>query len=178
MSNLNPITQPRDYVLMAGKKTPGITDIIGAGSIREWDKRKGYGNSGAFSVFIGRDLSTFTIRLRLYTVEHWEAWHAFRPLIERMPKRRMGAGKNSGAIDVWHPHLEAVDIRAVAITKLSIPEQTADGEWTINIEVIEYRMPHVALVKPDGPDSPTPVDPWDEKIDALEKQTQRLLGVE
>jgi hypothetical protein len=175
----NPLTQARDYVLLAGQKTPGYAEIVGAGSVRNWDERKGYGMTGAISIFTGRGLAKFTIRLRLYTEADWQGWNELKPLIERMPKRRYGEGKDSGALDIWHPTLEGLDIRAVGIVKLAAPEQTGDGEWTISIDVIEFRRPKIALAKPDGPESPTPLDDIEEKwIKPLTQQVDRLLGNE
>lgn len=175
----NPIERSQDYVVLAGKKTPGIAEIVGAGSVRDWDVRKGYGLLGAISVFTGRGLAKFSIRLRLYTLEHWREWDAFRPIVERMPKRRFGSGKDSGMLDILHPTLLGLGIKAVGVTKLSAPEQTADGEWTITIDVIEFRRPKIALATPDGPASPTPLDDVEENwIKPLTSQVQSLIKVD
>ena len=79
-------------------------------------------------------------------------------------------------MDIYHPTLEGLDIRAVAVTKLGAPEQTGDGEWTISIEVLEFRHPKLTLAKPEGPASPTPVDPVDQWIDDLAGQATRLVS--
>lgn len=173
----NPYTEPCDYVLLAGRKSPGLAEVVGASSPREWDERKGYGVSGAISVFTGRALAKFSIRLRLYTPEHWAEWYAWKPLVDRMPKRRIGGdGTDSGALDIWHPHLEALSIKAVGVVEVMQPEQAEAGEWVIEIKVIEFHRPTFGLAKPEGATA-TPVDPIEEQIiKPLTQQLERLAA--
>jgi hypothetical protein len=164
-----------DYILLAGQQSPGLVEVVGASSPREWDKRKGYGVSGAYSVFIGQDLSEFAVRLRFSTALHWAEWATWKKLVDKLPKKRFGSGKDSGMLDIWHPVLEDVGIKAVGVADRKAPEQTADGEWTIEIKFIEFRRPKLSLAKPEGA-AATPVDPVDEKIGGLLKQLDALAG--
>lgn len=174
----DPITDPCDYIRLAGVKSPGIADVVGASSPRDWDIRKGMGLSGAFSVFTGVSLAKFSVKLRLYTVEDWHLWYAWKPLVDKLPTRRGGGGKDSGVLDIWHPLLEALDIKAVAVAEPMQPEQTDHGEWTIEIKFIEFRYPKIALAKPEAA-AATPVDPIEEKvIKPLMEQFQSLADAD
>jgi len=170
----NPITDPCDYIKLSDVKSPGLADVSGASSVRRWDEREGFGISGAFSVFKGRGLAHFSVKLRLYSVEDWDGWDAFKPIVDKLPTRRGGTGKDSGVLDIWHPLLETLDIKAVAAAEVMQPEQTDSGEWTIEIKFLEFRYPKIALAKPDAA-AATPVDPVEEQIiKPLIKQLQGL----
>lgn len=159
----DPITSPCDYILLAGIKSPGLADVSGASSVRRWDEREGFGISGAFSVFKGRGLAHFSVKLRLYSDTDWAAWYAWKQIVDKLPTRRGGDGKDSGVLDIWHPLLEGLDIKAVAAAEVMQPEQTDNGEWTIEIKFLEFRYPKIALAKPEAA-AATPVDPVEEKI--------------
>lgn len=134
----NPFEQPIDYALVAGRRTPGLCDIEGAGSPRQWDERRGYGVSGATLVYRGLKLSTFTMRLRLYGEGDFRAWHEFEPTVARAP-----TGERAQALDIVHPLLEEVGIRSAVVEDVLAPQQTADGEWTVEIRWKEFRQPRV-----------------------------------
>jgi hypothetical protein len=168
----NPLKSPADYVLLGGKRTPGFADISGAELKRRLDIRQQYGATGAIVVFRGRELCRFDISLRLYEEQHFVDWEAFRPVVERDPRR----GLPKGALDIWHPVLEGLSVTAVLIEKVSAPEQTDDGEWTVKIGCLEYRPPMLALAKPVGSKSSPAPDPVDQRIEQLIKQFQELAG--
>jgi hypothetical protein len=170
----DPITQPQDYAKIAGAMTPGVCEIIGAGDPRAWDKRKGMGISGAFSVFTGQDLAQFTVRLTLYTVEDWAAWHKFRPIIAKVPRRRIGKGKDSGVLSIQHPITQEVGISSIVIENLGAPEQVDHGVWAIDIKVMEWRQPKVALAAPEGA-ADQPVDPIEE--DVIKPLTSQFMSL-
>jgi len=134
----NPFEQPIDYALVAGRRTPGLCDIEGAGSPRQWDERRGYGVSGATLVYRGLKLATFTMRLRLYGEGDFRAWHEFEPTVARAP-----TGERAQALDIVHPLLEEVGIRSAVVEDVLAPQQTADGEWTVEIRWKEFRQPRV-----------------------------------
>ncbi len=170
MTSLNPIEAPVDFVILAGLPSPGIAEVLGAGSPRKWDERKGYALSGASLVFKGNGLAKFTLQLRLYTIEHWEAWEAWKPLVMRPP-----VGERARALDIYHPFLDSLEIRSVVVEDVLQPQQTDDGEWTIEIKLIEYRRPVVALARQDGSRNRS-TDPVDQYIDALSSQVQELAS--
>ncbi len=173
-SSYDPIVAPCDYILLAGQRSPGIAEVRGSSSKRAWDEREGFGISGSFSVFKGRRLSWFSVLLRLYSSEDWRGWYEWKRLVDAIPKRR-GGGKDSGYLDIWHPWLEANDIRAVAVAEVMQPDQTADGEHTIEIKFLEWRHPKLTLATPAAAEA-TPVDPVEEHIGKLTKQLEELAA--
>ncbi len=170
MTAWNPIDEPVDYILLAGKRSPGLADVTGANSPRNWDKRKGYGLMGAIAVFHGMDLSTFTVKLRLYSLQDWADWHQWKALVDKPP-----VGKRPRSLDIVHPLLDELGIKSVVVEDVSQPEQTDHGEWTIEIKFLQWRAPVVRLAKPEG-STATPVDPVEQEIGKLTDQFQRLAA--
>jgi hypothetical protein len=166
----NPLDNPVDKVGLGGKLTPGLAEIVGADSPRQWDERTGYGLSGATVFFHGIKLSHFSIKLRLFTAADWDDWHAFKPLVDKPP-----IGKRPRSLDVSHPLLEDLGIRSVVVENVSVPEQSDDGEWSIEIKVIEFRKPKFTMAKPEG-STATPVDPVEQQIQANTDKIAKLLA--
>lgn len=164
----DPITSPVDHIELAGKRSPGLCEVIGAGSPRKWDERRGYALSGATVVFRGIGLARFTVRLRFYTPEDWAAWYAWKPLVDKPP-----LGKRPSALDIWHPLLEAQAIKKVVVEDVGQPDQTEDGEWTVEIKFIEFRRPQIALAKPEGSKA-TPADPVEREIERVDAENKTL----
>lgn len=157
----NPIEEPTDFALVAGQRTPGLCDVKKAGSPRAWDERRGYGLSGSTLVFRGTRLAEFSLCLRLYTVEHWADWHAFKRIVAR-PE----AGTRATALDVVHPQLAEVEITSAVVKDVLAPVQTSDeGEWTIEIQMQEFRRP-VVTVAPVAASSPRVENNADRAIEA------------
>jgi hypothetical protein len=157
----NPYDDPVNYALCAGRKTPGLLDVAGAGSPRKWEERQGYGLTGATLVYLGLGLSPFELKIRLYSVEDWNDWHAWKDVVQKPPVNRVPR-----AIDIIHPLLAEVKIKAIVVLDVSQPEQTGDGEWTITIKCQAYRRPKITLAKPEGA-AATKNDPVDEAITNL-----------
>jgi hypothetical protein len=160
----DPINDPCDYIKLAGQKSPGLADVSGASSIREWEERNGYGLTGGRSIFMRRKLSRFSVKIRLYTEEEWAEFQEWRKVVDKLPTRRGGNNAASGMLDIWHPLLEELDIKAVGVAEVLQPEQTEDGVWTYEIRFIEFRQPKVTLARPDAAKA-TPVDPVDTYIE-------------
>lgn len=167
----DPTKAPVDYILLAGRKSPGIADIERANSPRAWDERRGYGLSGATTIFRGVRLSHFTVKLRLYTAEHFAEWAGFAALVQKPP-----IGERPKQLEIWHPILEDLGIVACGVEDVKQPVQTRDGEWTIEIAFIEYRKLTTALSRPDGAQA-RPVDPIDRHIEDLANQVQVLSAL-
>lgn len=166
----DPLTQPIDYILLAGKKSPGLATVTLADSPRRWDERNGYGLSGATVVYRGAGLSHFSVTLRLFTVQDWADWRAWKSLTDKPP-----LGKRPRSLDIWHPLLEDLEIKSAVVENVLQPDQTGDGEWTIEIKFIQFRQPKFALAKPEG-STATPVDPVEQEIGQLTSQFQTLAG--
>lgn len=152
----NPLDTPVDFVLLGGQRSPGIAEITGANSPRRLKEFKGFHLEGARVIFRGVDLAHPILTLRLYTADDWDGWHRFSRLVREPP-----VGKRAKAIDIWHPLLEMNGIRAVMIQDVGQPQQTADGEWTVQIKMTESRPLKRNLETIDGSDN--------KKKDALDK---------
>lgn len=149
-----------DYAIIAGTKTPGICEIVGADAPRKWDERQGYALSGAWLIFTGNGLAHFSIKLKLYTKQHWLDWWRFRPLIAKRPQPVVQGDMffaRPHALDIWHPLLEPLGIVSIVIESESQPVLTDEtGEWTIELKVIQFRAPvGPAAAKPVA-SKPTP----------------------
>lgn len=167
MSLWNPIAEPQDWVDFAGIRSPGFADIVGASSPRSWDERDSYATAGAFLVYHGKKLSHFSVKLRLYSAEDWDGWWQLYPILAVLPRR----GQVAKAIDITHPVLAAIGIHAVVVEEILQPEQTADGEWTVEIKLIEFRAPVISVAKADGAKA-TPADPEDAQLAELQAEAE------
>lgn len=169
---MNPIRNPEAYdvVMIAGQPTPGLAQIVGAGSPRTWDKRKGMGLSGAWLFYMGDDLAEFSIVLQIWTEEQWAAWEKFQPLLQKPP-----IGTRPKALEVYHPYLAPLGIKAIVVRDVMAPEQKDDGLWEIEIKVTQFRAPKPAIGKPDAAKAKeAPKDDVDKVIENLTKQVQDL----
>jgi hypothetical protein len=157
----NPLDAPVDYIELNGKRSPGLADVTGAHLPRNWDKRKGYGLMGAFTVFHGMDLVDFTVTLRLYTAQDWDDWFAWKPLVDRPPD-----GKRPRALKIKHPLLAQLGVSSVVVTDVHQPkpDDAGSGMWSIDIKFLQYRVPLIKLAKPDGAAAPAEEDPVETKI--------------
>lgn len=166
-----PIDDPVDYVELAGQRSPGICEVLGGSSPRRWDERRGYGFSGSTLIFRGVGLCRPTLKLRLYTAQDWADWHEWSRLVQRPP-----LGERARALDIVHPILEDLGVRSVVVEDVLQPQQTADGEWTIEVRLIEYRRREAALERIDGATAAV-TDPIDKQI-LLNNQELRALSQE
>lgn len=166
----DPISNPIDYIKLNDKKSPGVAEVVGASAPRKLKELEGYALSGGFVLFRGNKLAKFSVEIRLYTVQDWADWYAWKPLIDRVP-----VGERAKALSIWHPHLEDLNIKAALVEDVTQPKQTGDGEWTITIKFCEFRSPKRTLAKPEAAAS-APIDPIDAKIKALTDQFEALAG--
>lgn len=166
----NPYRDPVDYILLAGEKSPGVAIVSEASSPRQWDERKGFARSGARVVFRGIGLSHFTVTLRLASESDFDAWEAWKPLVDRPP-----VGERARAKDIWHPILEDLGISSVVVEEVIQPTQNENGIWDAVIRFIEYRRPVRILEPIEGSEEvPTPLSEDDLVIRALTGQLTAL----
>ncbi|HMI84647.1 MAG TPA: hypothetical protein VK550_11165 [Polyangiaceae bacterium] len=168
MSNWNPLVTPIDYILLTRKKSPGLAEIVGASQPRKWDERPGYGLSGAFIVYTGTGLAHFSVHVHLFTVADWDAWNIWKQLIAKPP-----SGLKPEALDIWHPFLEDLGIKAVVVEDQLQPVDVGNGEWVHEIKFVQFRMPTPAVCKPMAAKSePEPEDSVDRTIKNLYSRIQ------
>ena len=176
---LNPLRNPEafDVWFLAGQVSPGLSDIAGANSPRNWDERKGYGLSGATIVYTGDGLAQFSIKVFLWEDEHFEQWEAFKVLLKKAP-----AGTRPKALDIYHPILDDLEIRSVVVEDRSqlTEVQGEPGMFYVEIKFKQYRAPQPAVGKPQGsqskPNEPTAEDAFEKTIQELTKQVQELAS--
>lgn len=179
----NPLSNPLDYIVLAGERSPGVATISGAGSPRKWEKRASYAYGGAIVVYRGIDLAAFTVTLSFTTEQHWQDWAAFRLLLHRPPQPNIGAGierispfgRRPSALDIWHPIVADLNITSVVVLDVLQPVQVADGEWSVDVKFQEYRRPRFALSRPDGSQD-EPVSENQREIQALRRQAGSLAA--
>lgn len=148
----DPIASPVDFVVVAGQRTPGLAEVVGAGSPRQWDERRGFDMSGATLRFRGKKLARFSIKITLATTEEFAAWAAFAPVVLTVP-----AG-GRGALDLKHPILNDWGIRSGVVEDVLQPAPDGDtGKYIVEIRMIERRPPEEAGSTTVGSvDSPAP----------------------
>lgn len=222
-----PLTEPVDFAIVAGHRTPGVCEIQNVDTPFRWDERRGYAQSGSTIVFRGAGLTRPLMLLRLVTDQDWEDWRAFSPIVMREPApdaaevraqgRRLdaarrerdelvqqigtdprvverdptitdrleragrranqpaplGAIRRPRALDIWHPILEDWGVRSVVVENVLQPKQTGDGEWTIEVRLIEYRVPVFALARPEGSQA-APQDRFEALIQQADAENQAL----
>jgi hypothetical protein len=173
-----PLSSPVDSIVLAGRQSPGIADVQGAGSPRRWDIRKGYALSGARAVFRGMDIARFRVRLRLYTKADWSAWHDWKAIVQRPP-----SGTRPQALDIWHPVLEDCGIASAVVEDVSQLEGAESGEWTVTISFIEHRPPLPMIIRTEGASATGTESEWQRRIrlerefgEALDRELVRQSG--
>jgi hypothetical protein len=154
----------QDYVMLGGKQTPGVCNIVKAGTPRTWDIRQGFAFSGAFVVYGGAGLAKFDLIITLWEDEHWSDWDDFASVLEEPAKpsaeqiaRALAAGffpatLKPSALAISHPILTVrpLNIQSVVVENVSQPVQSEFGDWDITISLIQFRAPSpVVLGKPD-----------------------------
>lgn len=131
-------------VKVKGVASPGRARISMASIPYNWDIQEGYGLSGASMTFKGRGLVKFTLYIDLWAPEHFIAWQLWMVLI-RPPSTSVPL-----VVEMGHPVLSMLDVKAVAVLSLGQPERQSNGMWTVRIDCIEYREQQKSLVKPRG----------------------------
>lgn len=174
-----PLTDPVDYIVLAGLRSPGIATIEGAETPRNFDERRGFGVSFASLRFRGVSLARFKVLLRLYTEKHWDDWHEWksivaRPSSESNPRRGPIQRLTAPPMEIEHPILSDLGITSVVVENVVQPTQTDDGEWTIEIRCIEYRAPVIALETTEGAADRTENDNVERQIAANSRLIEQL----
>lgn len=145
----SPLSAPQDYATIAGQRTPGICRVEGFRTRARWDIRQGPALTGARLRYRGFEPAQGKLILTLTTPEDWAAWWSFAPIVRRAP-----LGERATHLEIDHPILAAMDIRAVAVASVGQPTPVDDrGTWSIEIELIEYLEPLPAVSTPDGADT-------------------------
>lgn len=175
----------QDYIIIGGHKSPGVCEFARpAEQPRNWDIRKGYGYSGAFTVFTGTGLAKFSVLFKLWddpqtpTTSQWSDWAAFAKAVLTDPI----PGMRPKALTIQHPTLSTppLSITAVVVTNVTSFVQDELGLWTCTVDFLEFRSPVQELGKPDAAIPPlaaslmTANDHYTEAIGLVQKSFLQL----
>lgn len=174
----NPLRNPSlyDVIKLSGITSPGQCDLTGAHAPRKWDVRRGFGLSGATSVYMGDDIDKFAVRLMFWEEGQIDEYNQkFVPLLAKPPR-----GQRPKAQTFYHPLASdpPIGIISVSVQDVTQLQQIQDGLWAVDILLIPYSKPKPAVAKPiaAGDDRPKPEDEDDKTILALSDQVKARLG--
>lgn len=157
----SPLSAPRDYAMVAGQRTPGICRVEGFSTKSRWDIRQGPALSGARLRYRGFEPAQGKLILTLTSTQDWADWWTFAPVVRRAP-----VGVRAHHLEIEHPILAAMDIRAVAVADVTQPtEVDQKGTWKVEISLIEYLEPAPALSTPSGAETGEELSPREREIE-------------
>ena len=170
--SFEPLRDPQRYVILKGKRSPGIARLENANSPRKWEELNGYGMSGGILRFRGIGLSKFKLIISLYTDQDWIDWHAWRKTVERTPR-----GRRPKFLPIVNPILQDLKIDQVAVLDVGQPVEKDDrGLFEVTIELQAHIKHKRQLAKPEGTEKPEEsTDFADVMIRNLTDQVQSLL---
>jgi hypothetical protein len=170
----------QNYFFMNGEQSPGVCRFEGAALVRSWDIRKGYGFSGASTVYTGENLAEFNAIITLWEPSHFVEWDTFSRAFLRVP-----VGVRPSAFDLDHPIINGTPlyIRSVVVKKVSQFVKVSPMKWECTITFLQYREAKPlqlgrpvqsipAVPKPE----PTVQDKYDVQIKALQDRIKQLGG--
>lgn len=136
------------------------------------------GISGGMVQFRGRKLCRFGIDFLLHTEEDWSDYYTIKPILDELPYGRGpdGATNFGKAVGLEHPLLSLLNISAVVLEHVGVPEQDGDkGVWKVALECIEFRRPRLQTASVDAAKS-APPDPTDVIIQSLTDRVKDMWG--
>lgn len=186
----NPSVDPNDSVYINDRLVPGIVVISGLNAVRDWEERRSFGMMGSRLRLKGIKLSHFSLKVELYTDQHWEDWVEFSPIIRRPPPP---TGSQLSAItslpslhrlirdqappmNIRHPLLEEYRITRVVVEDVTAPVQEQTGVWMVEIKLIQYQPPRRVLSTSGGRDRQAGTSRQDREIAALTQQLNTLAA--
>ena len=141
---LDPITNPQawDVVKLGQSTSPGVCELSGFKRGHEWDIKKGKGTVGSTITFVARPPAKGSIKFKLWTAAHFDAWATFVALLKYDPTK-----KAVQAVDIYHPSLADIDITSVVTENIGIIVHEGDGLYSRTVDFIEYfPAPNVSAV--------------------------------
>lgn len=141
----------QDYIILGSEQSPGVCSIVNAASIRDWEQRKGYGLSGASTVYTGDSLSEFEIEFSIWDSADlngamFTKWYRFAQVLKKVPR-----GQRPRSLFIWHPFLAEIGISEVVVTNVGqFVQDRETGLFTKRVKFLEYRAPLPILAKPKG----------------------------
>ena len=132
----NPLLVPEafDTIVIGGEYMPGLAKVGKPKRSFKWDKKEGPGTQGDSLTYRGSRLVDFVIDLTFWESEQIDEWDAKQPGLEPDPR-------SVRALDVVHPVLERLKVRAIVVAEIGGLEDRGAGEWGVQIGINEYKAP-------------------------------------
>ena len=109
-----------DYVTLGGFELPGILEEPPkVEPSRKVDKKNGPGLDGATLTWHGYEPPEVTLKILLWTEDHWNQWQDLLPFILPRPGK-----PPADPFTINHPSLAAMGVDKVMVTKVSAPEKS------------------------------------------------------
>ncbi len=162
-----------DFIILGADKSPGRATIVSPGSPREWDIRKGYGFSGASTVFIGNGLAKFDVLVDLWQPVQYSDWDRFaKKYLQKAP-----IGLRPMAYGISHPVLNTAPLNISSVVVEDVVFEGTDdyGLDTWRIKFLEFRAPKPALGKPLAA-IPAATKPLPTAQDAADREIQAKIA--
>ena len=160
----DPTTQPVDVFTLGGFISPGTAVIRDGKTKNKIEDRHPLGAGGAFVIYNGSELSTFTAELTLTTSEDFQRWPEFRAIVDTPP-----TGVRPKALQIAHPILSDIGITAVLVEGRTQLTQQDDNSWTVEIYFKQYKRPKPMRSAPAGEKKKK-----NQEEDELDKEIRRL----
>lgn len=163
------LTDPVNHILLAGDPSPGLADVFSGRVEFEYQIHQAPASTGARILFLRRKLSEFDVRLRLYTVAHFEALERWKKHL--LPPDHRGPAK---AMDIVHPQLASIGVGSAVVKWHSMLEPYERGSWQMTIHFIQHiARPEVTMAKVEG-SKEKPLTPIQKAILAQDKELEKL----
>lgn len=152
------LSDPVDYILLGGQKSPGLATVRGAKDKRLFKDHGVPYATGERSTYLKQELVDFEVLIRCFTSDDLIAFDMWRKIFDAPEKRTVIAGPDSKndkatkALDIWHPHLEPLRITAVTVREVSQFEPADDtGIWQCVLKLRQFKgLPQQTSAKVDG----------------------------
>jgi hypothetical protein len=140
---MNPFLEEEAFekIVLAGVKSPGKCTIKGAKRSEKWDVKDGDGQDGASTTRKGKVPAKFSIDFELFydpmqEIDEFVEWDGFLKVL-----RRPGASKDPVALEIYHPDLAELDIKAVVVTDIGGKVHSGKGSAVVTVDFLEYSPP-------------------------------------
>jgi hypothetical protein len=150
-----------DALRIGGTYTPGIMTISKGGLPFDWDKRKGYGYSGAYLVYTGQDLVEFDTTFTIWRQDQYDDWidWAKTNLVKEPGQPQVNGAylpnvPRPKALGVYNPILADLAVTAIVPKHIGFwvgGTGAARGKWSKTISWYQFRGPQPFLGKPKEP---------------------------
>lgn len=138
-----------DFVMLCSQQSPGIAKLSGFKRAQKWDVKDGDGQDGATTTLKGDVIAKGTITLQLWADE--SGYDAFADYDEWRKIFVASIGNKSKGLDIYHPDLARLDIKAISIEAEGQLEHDGKGGATVKIDILEFKPPKPKPAQtPDG----------------------------